>query len=220
MLLYFGIRNVFVTEETSWVMGKEVLHLIIVLLLMGVGSFLVRDIIYTNPDNWSLRYLFEEIRNTFLVGILIIGFFLPLNLERLIHKFEKSAYRIKLSGKKKITNEQTQSVFVTSHIPSESFQLNTDQFLFAKADGNYVEVFTRQGSDVTKQIIRLTLKELNHQLEAYPFVFQTHRSYLINLNAIVSVSGNAQGYDLELSNYSGLIPVARSRIGKFNTLLS
>ena len=220
MLLYFGVLNFFVTEETSWVLGKEVLHLAIVLLLVGIGSFLVRDILYTNPDNWSFRYLFEEIRNTFLVGMLILSFFLPLNLERLVHKFEKSAYHVKLLKKQGLTTEQALQVSIHTHIPSESFQLNMDEFVFAKADGNYVEVYRKDGSNINKRIVRLTLKELKHQLEMYPFIFQTHRSYLINLNAIVSVSGNAQGYDIKLSNFSDSIPVARSRIGKFNAILS
>ena len=60
-----------VKEDTHWNLGKEILHISIILFLIGIADFLIRDVIYTNPNNWSLRYLWEEVRNTFLVGLLL-----------------------------------------------------------------------------------------------------------------------------------------------------
>jgi len=84
--IYFYILNRTVKTIENWNLGKEFFHLAIVLLIIGLASFLIRDLIYTNSDNWSFRYLWEEIRNTFLVGSLLLLIILPLNLHRLIYK--------------------------------------------------------------------------------------------------------------------------------------
>src|SRR5690606_2340252 len=84
--LYVFVLNKTVKNIENWTLGKELLHLLLILLLIGLGNFFIRDFVYTNPDNWSFRYLWEEIRNTFLVGGLILTIILPLNLERLINK--------------------------------------------------------------------------------------------------------------------------------------
>ena len=67
----------------------------------------------------------------------------------------------------------------------------------------------------------MTLKEFEEQLSSFPYVFKVHRSYLVNLQAIESIMGNAQGYALRLKNYSeGTIPVSRSTIQEFNRIYS
>ena len=65
---YLFLLNKTIKDTISWTIGKEFFHLSMILFIIGLTDFLIRDLIYTNPDNWSLRYLWEEIRNTFLVG--------------------------------------------------------------------------------------------------------------------------------------------------------
>jgi DNA-binding LytR/AlgR family response regulator len=51
-------------------------------------------------------------------------------------------------------------------------------------------------------------------------VVRCHRSFLINVNAIEHVSGNAQGLRLQLVMVSGVeVPVSRSYIPKLRALL-
>lgn len=82
--IYFSLMNRNIKDDITWTLGKEIFNLSIILLIIGITDFLIRDLIYTNPDNWSFRYFWEEIRNTFLVGFLLLIIVLPLNLERLI----------------------------------------------------------------------------------------------------------------------------------------
>lgn len=211
-LLKKSVKNI-----ENWTLGKEFLHLIIILFIIGLFSFLIRDLIYTNPDNWSFRYLWEEIRNTFLVGSLILLIILPLNLERLISKH--------LKGLKTLTPHTYQhqqhiihnnsSIKIVTSIKEENFELNIPSFLYAKVDSNYLEIFYKETKE--KELKRLTLKEFGDQLNSCPFIFRVHRSYMVNLNEIESITGNAQGYKLSLKNYSQrVIPVSRSKIEEFN----
>lgn len=214
-LVYFRILDSAQRDERHWTLGKEALHLTVVLLLIGIGSFLIRDIIYDKPDNWSLRYFWEEIRNTFLVGTLLLTIMLPLNLERLLLKYQSAAGQLSFKG----TNRYNElSVFIKTPIASESFELNLSSFLYAKVDGNYTEIYCQE-NDVVKQILlRLSLKELRQQLSDFPFVFETHRSYLVNIHHIKTVLGNAQGYLISFEGSSFRVPVSRSKISKFNAL--
>lgn len=213
--IYFFLLKKTVKNTENWTLGKEFLHLAIVLFLIGIASFLIRDFIYTNPDNWSFRYLWEEIRNTFLVGILLLLIILPLNLQRLINK--RSDDLKKLPINQQYNNVTDVVVQITTPIKEENFELNIRTFLYAKVDGNYLEIYYDSSTDNEKKMKRLTLKEFLNQLNSYPFIFKTHRSYVVNLNVIESVSGNAQGYVLHLKNYSNrTIPVSRSKIEEFN----
>lgn len=214
---YIFFLNKGVKDSKNWTLGNEFLHLAVILLLIGLANFLIRDLIYTNPDNWSLRYLWEEIRNTFLVGILLLMIVLPLNLERLIYKHTTTIK--KLPEHKGEVDKTYKNIQIRTSIESENFELNVDSFLFAKVDSNYLEIYYSASNGFKKDLKRLTLKEFNDQLNAFPFILKVHRSYIVNLIAITSISGNAQGYALCLKNYNkGSVPVSRSKIKVFNRL--
>lgn len=213
--VYFMFLDKTRIDDRQWTLGKEAFHLSILMILIGIGSFLVRDVIYDKPDNWSSRYFWEEIGNTFLVGILLLAVLLPLNLERLLKRYKTAAGQLKI--------QQTdipllKRITITSSIVSENFDIEVSDFIFAKAEGNYVEIYCQEKDVVTKRLVRLTLKELQKQLADFPFIFQTHRSYVINTGRIKSVKGNAQGYLLSFHQCAIEVPVSRSKIAEFNAL--
>ncbi|EZH73007.1 hypothetical protein ATO12_18495 [Aquimarina atlantica] len=214
---YFSYLN-WKSKGYSWTLGKEILNLSIILLIIGIVDFLIRDIIYLNSDNWSLRYLWEEIRNTFLVGVLLLAIVLPINLERLIKKHSSDLKKLSIKPKERLIKDST--IRITSRVSNDHFEIKAEHFLFAKVESNYTEIFTISPNGFEKELIRITLKELESQLQSFSFIYKTHRSYLVNINHIKSFSGNAQGYLVNLKNYKSSIPVSRSRIKGFNLLFS
>lgn len=138
---YLYLLNNTVKDPSNWTIGKEFLHLAILLFLIGLCDFLIRDLIYTNPDNWSLSYFYEEIRNTFLVGTLLLLIILPLNLERLLHKHLAP---LKQVPHPPTNSNKNQTVYLTTPIEAEHFTLHLESFLFAKVEGNYLEIFFLQ----------------------------------------------------------------------------
>tara|TARA_R110002050_G_scaffold56512_3_gene127188 strand:+ start:147123 stop:148100 length:978 start_codon:yes stop_codon:yes gene_type:complete len=214
ILGYFSFLNLTVKEETQWTLGKELFHISMVLLLIGITDFLIRDLIYTNPNNWSLQYFWEEIRNTFLVGFLLLLILLPINLERLIKKHTTSSKKITIEPL--VTTEKNEAIVIQTPIATEVFNLEIAKFLFAEVEGNYTEIHTKTPESSVKILVRMTLKELEEQLTSFPFIFRTHRSYLVNLYQVTSISGNAQGYLIHLKDYTNPLPVSRSKIEEFN----
>jgi hypothetical protein len=215
--LYFSILNRYVLEDKTWTLRKELLNLSLILLIIGIVGFLIRDLIYLNPNNWSLQYFWEEIRNTFLVGFLFLIIVLPLNLERLKNKHESSLKRLFTSP---VIAESDILIALKISASNEFFELKINEFVFAKVESNYTEIYTFSSNQTTKSLLRITLKELEAQLKSHPYIYKTHRSYLVNMNAIQHISGNAQGYHLVLKNCTIIVPVSRSKIVNFNAIYS
>lgn len=198
--------------EENWKVGKELLLVAFYLLLIGVVQFLIRDIIYDNPNNWSWRYLYEEVRNTFLVGTLFMALLVSLNFNRLNRKHNSSANII---NSKAIESTVEDSIRIATNVKSDELHLDVNNLLFAKAEGNYVLLFIK-GESIKKELKRIPIKELQAILQPYNFIVKTHRSYLVNLFHVKNVSGNAQGYKLQLADCEESVPVSRNMIDQFD----
>ena len=60
---------------------------------------------------------------------------------------------------------------------------------------------------------------MEKQLSDLPQFFRCHRTYLVNLDRVGHVSGNAQGYKLHLEGIDNLVPVSRSLNEEINLRL-
>lgn len=217
VLLVIGLNNLRVNEDT-WTLANEIILISAVLLIIGISQFLVRDLIYANPDNWSFRYFWEEIRNTFLVGLLFALILVPLNFLRLLKTHLKTAKSFNHNKSEDSFRKSATTLPIVTKQKSDDFELILDNLIVAKSEGNYLEIYVDNGDQVNKEIKRLTLKELDSQLESFPQFFKTHRSFLVNLQKIIHVKGNAQGYQLDVKGYTGPIPVSRGMIAEFERI--
>lgn len=210
--IFFFLINLTGNKEDNWNLGKEIIHLSLVLVLIGLGNFLIRDLIYDNPGNWSFTYLVEEINHTFLVGILLILLLVPLNFMREYYQNSKAAAKWKPTHSSPKNEAVVESVQINTKVKADDFQLIINEFLFARAEGNYVE-FHLEGN--RKLLKRLPMKVLEDQLKDFSKIVKTHRSYLVNTKKITEVSGNAQGYQIKVREHSSTIPVARGMVPAF-----
>lgn len=208
----FSMVKITTKTEENWTIKKEAFLIASFLIIIGIAQFLIRDLIYNNPNNWSWRYLNEEIRNTFLVGMLFSSILISLNFNRL--NFQNNRKAKSLNSSKNFTEH----IYPLEHIANvkiNDLQLDINNLLFAKAEGNYVEFYLKE-EKTSKVLTRITIKELETILTPYPNIIKTHRSYLVNSKYIKNVIGNAQGYKLQLNNYDGKIPVSRNMIAHFD----
>lgn len=214
-LVLFSLIQKIDSIDEKWNVKVEIWVILLYLILVGILNFLVRDFIYTNPDNWSAYHFWVELKNTLLAGILFIFIFIPLNFKRLHDRYrEKSAQLIPFQPSIKPV-EIEKIIPIKTQLIVDNFELKINQFLFAKAEKNYVEIYIEHENGIQKMVKRITLTELENQLKVFSFVMKTHRSYLVNLKKIESISGNAQGYQLKLRDFKNSIPVSRSKISTF-----
>jgi len=86
-----------------------------------------------------------------------------------------------------------------------------DHFLFAQAEGNYCYIFYEDDHGLQKQLLRVSLKRIEAQAGSQEIV-RCHRCYVVNLNKVSSMKGNAQGYKLNMPHFDDAIPVSRQYI--------
>jgi len=90
---------------------------------------------------------------------------------------------------------------------AEGFELiPAEQILYCQANDNYTHFFLK---DKTKIIACRVLKEIEIQIQDFPFFVRVHNSYLVNLNEVTKYVRGEGGY-LIMSDGSS-VNVSRSR---------
>ncbi len=93
---------------------------------------------------------------------------------------------------------------------SETLTLQLADLLFVQADDNYSTLVWKDASGTYKKLLRVNLKHLERQINN-SFAIRCHRSYIVNVNAISTISGNANGYKLQILDTDQFIPVSRTK---------
>jgi len=52
-----------------------------------------------------------------------------------------------------------------------------------------------------------------------PGIYRCHRSFLVNLSNIKTVTGNSNGFKIHFKNYNKHVPVSRSYTNEFKKLI-
>jgi DNA-binding LytR/AlgR family response regulator len=102
------------------------------------------------------------------------------------------------------------SLLLSGEGQKERLELSADQLFFIASSDNYVQVVYQQGAGTQSRLFRSSLKNMEQQVAAHPHLLRCHRMYLVNLDHVVQVSGNAQGLRLHLHGLEETIPVSRS----------
>ncbi|WP_176829781.1 LytR/AlgR family response regulator transcription factor [Tenacibaculum sp. MAR_2009_124] len=204
------VLQLFRTNGKTWRIKDEFGFLLTLIIIIGVFQFLIRDFIYDKDDNWSLRYLYEEVRNTILVGGLLIFIITSINAKRLNLKKE-SKEKEGMFSKDSIPFVSNE-IAIKTQVRLDDFVLNINEFVCAKSDKNYVKIVLN--NDV--MLKRMTIKSLEDQLCSYKFIFRTHRSFILNLKVVQSVERSSQGYKVLIRNFKEIVPVSRAMIIEFD----
>ena len=215
-LAYFSILNLFV-EEDDWNLRKELFAVAGLLFFIGSGEFFVRYFIYTPDSSLGVPQYFEELLHAFLVGPLIIFIIAMVKIIRLSKKNKEVAGQFSLAIQKP---QDAGKIQLKAGVETDNFDVAPSDILCIKSDGNYLEFFVKGEDEYQKLLKRMTLQSALDQLGDFPFIFKTHRAYLVNLLHLEEVNGNAQGYQLKVQNLDFTIPVSRANINEFNAVMN
>ncbi|TGD56718.1 LytR/AlgR family response regulator transcription factor [Flavobacterium humi] len=211
------LYNLFPKITDHWKIRKEVVFILLLVVFTGISQFLIREIIYKNPLNWSWHYFREEVLNAFIAGLFLGPIVILINGNRQQAKNQLKASHIsELLADTKETHPNT-TLLIETEVKSEKFTFDSNTFVYAKAEGNYTDIYLKKEQGVQKLTKRISLKNLEAQLQQFPYIIKTHRSILINKDYIENVSGNAQGYKVTLQDCPDTIPVSRNYIQSFDS---
>lgn len=192
-------------ELEHWTFGKWILYNLGLILTISLANFLFIRILIFGFIQWNL--LPQMVYGTFMIGVIpiaIIGF-LSLHIKE--KKYRNIAKDINL---------QIASI-PQNHVSDKEllFDIPIKQIKYIEALQNYVTIaYVGANGQLSKSIERASLKNIIEEI-AGNSIIKSHRSFLVNRNAIVSTSGNAQGLLLHLSNCDKTIPVSRSYVSIF-----
>lgn len=198
-------------EERSYTLGRELLVCAIVITVIGIGNALYLEFFFT--FELGIQGMLVMIWQTFLVGIF------PLTILTLLkfNKLQKSNMKVSedLNSLPSLVKYQELKV---PPLPSQVFnseknidKIDLNGFLYAESVGNYINVTTNRDDNLNRRLYRRTLKSAVVEIEDKRII-QCHRSYLVNLEYVTHVEGNAQGLKLSLLDCEEKIPVSRKYI--------
>lgn len=115
--------------------------------------------------------------------------------------------------------EESSNKITLSGCRNDSLLVNPQDILYIESMGNYLNIVYFDDSELCQKRLRSTLKDIEDLLIPYPYIFRIHRAFLVNINAITQVSGNAAGYKVELFSTNKVLPVSKTNVSIFKEKL-
>lgn len=215
-MLVGGLCRLFpnIWKEEGWAVWKEIAFTAFFIGLIGLGNLLLAHRLFGLPltleNLWGWQVL------TFIVGSIptMFGvFFWQIKLQRRYAAAAASLNQQIETHHKSPSPTQphvAQTVTLTGDNQGEVLTLEPEQIRYLAAADNYVQVFFVQNGTLKSKMLRATLRKMEDALAPWPQFFRCHRTYLVNLDKVVQVSGNAQGYRLHLEALDETVPVSRN----------
>ena len=212
-------------DERRWTIGKEMLHLAGMFLLIAIGVCLwVAWLTGTHP---GVRLFFTALLWVLILGVFPTVLFILWNQNLLLRRNLHEARELNHTLATRHRPAQADSprpddmLLALRNGTKDTVQLPAHSFLYAEAEGNYIQIYscTTDGGKPTRQLLRITLKEAEEAATACPSIIRCHRAFLVNLDKVVKVDGNQQGYRLHLEGCKNAIPVSRTYAKKLKERL-
>lgn len=218
--MYFAVRPIFPKfyNEPNWNIGKEILNTMVIILLVALGN-----LIYSSMIGF-FRITFEMLL-VFLGFTAAVGFF-PVLIQVLIR--QNALHKRYASGSESINEDLAKKpwaddgrmVTLKDEDGKEVITCMADQLIALESADNYVKIYL-SGNQAEKSImVRNALGKFELELGDFGHFFRTHRTYLINLDKLEHVDGNARGYTIKLKGLSKQVPVARRRTDAFDQAIA
>ncbi len=215
-------------KEEKWTIGREIILTLMIIATIGTANIVLGSIFWGNTlsiANWLTMIFY-----TAIIGIVPATVSILINQARLLKKYRKEVQGINgtlhavntASIKEPILSKdavieqacilEVRPLFITIEAENEkdSLRIEAKSFLAATSADNYVKVFFRENDQIKNAMLRTTLKKLEENALPFPELFRCHRTAIINMTAVENLTGSAQGYRLQLTDFPEEIPVSRN----------
>jgi hypothetical protein len=210
-------RISYFSNSDDWTILREILSIAILLSGIGITVYFSGFLLELPSERWNIMTFLDSLFSAFLIGVVPFVFFTIINYRYLlvadiIKKFNPENY-------------QTSSVHsevlirIGSKLKKEELAFYPGQFIYAESDGNYIVFHLNVENQIKKRIIRNSISNIEQQLSVIPFLFRTHRAYIVNVKTVSSQKGNTLGYRLKLNGTDTEIPVSRKKTRDFDQIM-
>ena len=195
----------------KWVIGKEICFVLFIITLISLLNYYYNSVIgYGLSEQHSLPY--------FVFFTVSVGFFPVLMLVFVTELFLTTKHQkaaSKISSMIQMEREIHETIMspiieIITESKNDSFTISENDLIFIKSEDNYCKVFYTVGEEFRVQLLRITLKNIEKQLEAFPGFIRSHRSFIVNKKQISEITGNARAYYVHFYNCDEVVPISRS----------
>lgn len=196
-------------SDKHWRVKHQIVFYFTILFLIATLNGIYTNYINSLSFSWSNYWWI--INRTFVLGGIPITFLTLIDYKRRV-AFNVTQANDILKTKKNFEKNLNNVVHqFSTDLKNETISFNEDDFYYAMADGNYIDMYLSDENQIKKATHRVTLSSFEHQLKS-SCLKRCHRSYLVNLKKVENISGNAQGLKLKIKRQTETIPVSRKYI--------
>jgi LytTr DNA-binding domain len=212
-------------REENWTVGKEIFITLVHVAFIGLGNYILAVILSITSVTLERFLYFEFI--SLCVGVFPIVVWTLIKENRLLKENREEAEKFKnvlqtenisvISEPTINKPEETQPrhdtlplVTFTSENENATVKTETGNVLFIVSADNYIKIHLSEKNTLAIKLLRSSLKRTEEDLKDHPQFYRCHRAYIVNLQKVESVTGNARGLKLTLENCLDEVPVSRS----------
>ncbi|MFI5219212.1 MAG: LytTR family transcriptional regulator DNA-binding domain-containing protein [Bacteroidia bacterium] len=208
--------RIFFAEE-NWTTGKQIFIVLLTVFCIGLGNYFYTGLI-THQDFSINKILFFQVV-TLAVAVFPVLILTLWNQVRLLRKNQRAAEQINKVIAAPVATYLSSHIHLIAENEKDAVDVDGNSLLLIEASDNYSTVYYTEQGNVKNHLIRSSLKRIESQIN-HPDIIRCHRTYIVNLLHVKSVSGNAQGYRLRLDHFDQSIPVSRNLNGEIKNKLS
>ena len=217
------------TIEDNWNVGKEIATIMGIIMTIALGNLLFGNWLGIMP--LSLSAFWSILAVTCIIAIFPVTVhviikhnrLLRINLKRSLelsrqmaerHEIELNNVQNKLQDQN-FTEAQKTNIELVAENNKDKIHLLPEQILFIESSDNYCNVVYMENNARKKHLLRSSLKRIEGQINQSG-ILRCHRTYIVNLQNVSRVEGNAAGYKLYFYNSSDFVPVSRNFVQQIN----
>ena len=205
-----------VFDPERWTVGKYIAFTLWQLFVMGIIASLLIHVAGFHPtlSLWQNVYFYFLNQTNYGSVTVIVATFVQRDV--MLRTSLRNALRANLELEKirqlrstLTVADRSETVTIQSDT-SESINVNPRDLLYIEAGDNYSTLYWKNGPVLEKKMLRVNLKSIESQLKD-DYIIRCHRSYIVNINAIIHVVGNTNGYKLTVRDTDFEVPVSRGK---------
>ena len=214
VLIPYIFKSYFISEK--WTFTRMYIYFGLFFLFTGIMVFLYEYVLLGNhsaDEYWTKSFfsiLFIDMLAAFTIGLIPVTISVYMAKNKNLKRNLSEAVRLNEILSNRLMNTESANTITLGGSTKDSLSVNPDLILYIESAGNYVNVVYYNGETINKKLLRTTIKQVEETLQTQPAYIRCHRAYIVNINQIVNVSGNAQGYKLTLNHTDEAIPVSRT----------
>ncbi|WP_405610167.1 LytR/AlgR family response regulator transcription factor [Polaribacter sp. Asnod1-A03] len=210
ILIFHPIENyVYKIQTKRWFIINECIYIISTLFVIFIFSFFYHFLVISGLTSFTYELIWDFIKS---FGVPFTPIVVPLWL------YLRSKYgQIEVPDYDKSSNKKVKKITINGTNKSETLTIFESDFIFAKAQQNYVDIYFNTNKGMQQKTLRSTLSNIIKQL---PKAWQVHRSYLVNLDYLKTVEGNARKRFIRITTTEEAIPISQVYYKALNKRLS